>query len=67
MRLIVPDSSVVNGLIYYPHPETKPTHLQPPDMLELFLPFVRQLAYGTTIQLEVPNSQMVIEESARTC
>jgi hypothetical protein len=61
VRLIGLDSTIVNGLIYYPHPETKPTHLQPPDMLELLLPFVPNLAYGSKIQLEVPMSQMVID------
>ncbi|MBL9178273.1 MAG: hypothetical protein JNM65_09425 [Verrucomicrobiaceae bacterium] len=49
----------VEGFIYHPHPETKPKHSQKPDVLELLLPWVEGLAYGTKIVLEVPPSQIV--------
>jgi hypothetical protein len=48
----------VSGLIYHPHPETKPTHFQTPDVLELLLPWTEGLAYGTRLELEVPAGQM---------
>lgn len=48
----------VHGLIYFPHPETKPEHFQKPDILELLLPWTESLSYGTTIHLEVPARQM---------
>ena len=51
--------SSTNGLIYFPHPETKPEHFQPPDALELRLPFVPGLAYGDTIQIQTVADQMV--------
>lgn len=56
----------VTGLIYYPHPETKPEHFQKPGVLELLLPFVKGLNYGAELDLEIPSSQMVIEFSAAT-
>ena len=53
----------INGLIYFPHPETKPEHFQPPDSLELLLPFVPGLAYGDTIQIQTVADQMVFVSS----
>lgn len=49
----------VSGLIYFPHPDTKPEHFQKPDVLELLLPWTEGLAYGTAIRLEAPVEQMV--------
>jgi hypothetical protein len=48
------------GLIYYPHPETKPEHFQRPDILELLLPFVPGLDYGETLNLTIPVGQLAI-------
>jgi hypothetical protein len=48
----------VDGLIYYPHPETKPEHFQQPDVLELLLPWLEGLQYGVIVELEVPREQM---------
>lgn len=48
----------VSGMIYFPHPDTKPEHFQKPDVLELLLPWEEGLAYGTAIQLEVAAEQM---------
>lgn len=48
----------VSGLIYFPHPETKPTHFQNPDVLELLLPWTQGLAYGAAVHLSVPPRQM---------
>ena len=48
----------VAGLIYFPHPDTKPTHFQKPDVLELLLPWTEGLGYGSSIMLEVPDEQM---------
>lgn len=60
VRLILGNSETC-GLIYFPHPETKPEHFQPPDALELLLPFVDGLQYGMTVGLKVPTQQMVLE------
>lgn len=63
VRLLRDGAPPVEGLIYYPHPDTKPTHFQKPDVLELLLPFVNGLSYGADIRLAVPAEQMLIEPS----
>jgi hypothetical protein len=55
------DAPPVRGLIYFPHPDTKPEHFQKPDVLELLLPLTAGLTYGTRIRLEVPPGQMIFE------
>lgn len=61
VRITTADGKTVDGLVYYPHPETKPTHFQHPDVLELLLPFVESLRYGAEIQLAVRRDQLRIE------
>ncbi|MEM8806459.1 MAG: hypothetical protein AAGF01_10580 [Cyanobacteria bacterium P01_G01_bin.38] len=48
------------GLIYYPHPETKPEHFQDPGTLEVLTMFIGGLHYGDSIMLELDSTQMVI-------
>lgn len=55
------DGAPVSGLIYFPHPDTKPEHFQKPDVLELLLPWTEGLAYGRAVRLEVPQEQMLFE------
>lgn len=49
------------GLIYYPHPETKPEHFQDEATLELLLPPLAGIAYGLAVELAVDLSQLAIE------
>ena len=63
VRLLRDGHPPVEGLIYYPHPETKPEHFQQPDVLELLLPFVDGLSYGADLLLELPEEQMLIEDA----
>jgi hypothetical protein len=65
VRLLVPDKGPVTGLIYFPHPDTKPEHFQQPDVIELLLPFVKGLSYGVALRLEVPTAQMVFVASTQ--
>ncbi len=53
---------VVDATIYWPHPETKPDHLQPPGVFELLAPPIENLSYGDTVVVEAPNG--VIEISS---
>lgn len=53
-----------DGLIYYPHPETKPEHFQSPDVLELLMPPINDLHYGDEVRLEIPAGQMRIAHAA---
>lgn len=57
-RILVSPHRVFNGLIYYPHPETKPEHFQPPDVLEIITPFISGLNYGDELILEVDRQQI---------
>lgn len=56
----------VRGFIYHPHPETKPKHFQKTDVLELLLPWVEGIAYGTKIALEVPPDQMAFHTGGQS-
>ena len=48
------------GLIYYPHPETKPEHYQDPATLEVLTTFIEGLQYGTPIELGLDPKQILI-------
>lgn len=48
----------VAGLIYFPHPETKPEHFQPPDVLEVLAPPLSDLTYGEVLDLRVDVNQL---------
>ena len=60
VRLILKDKPSIAGLVYHPHPETKPKHLQAPDVLELLFPFLDDLSYNQQITLEFPSEQIKI-------
>jgi hypothetical protein len=61
IALLRPNRPPAEGLIYYPHPDTKPEHFQAPDVLELLLPWIEGLTYGMALTLQVPPDQMLIE------
>ncbi len=46
------------GLIYMPDPHTKVEHEQKNSILELILPKIDGLSYGSRIEIEVPESQI---------
>ncbi|MGF1665011.1 MAG: hypothetical protein ACFCVC_01950 [Acidimicrobiia bacterium] len=52
---------VVDALIYWPHPETKPEHVQTPDILELLAPHIDGLAYGDPVTVETAAGTITIE------
>lgn len=47
----------VAGLVYRPHPETKPMHHQPTTVLELLLPRLDGLAVGESLEVTVAPGQ----------
>jgi len=63
VRLFPENGSSVDGLIYYPHPETKPQHFQQPDVLELLFPYIDRIAYGQVLHLAVPSDQILIKQA----
>lgn len=49
------------GLVYLPHPETKPMHHQPSTVVELLLPPLPDLAAGERLEVAIPDAQAGIE------
>ncbi len=50
------------GMIYYPDPETKPCHFQPPNVLEILAPEISGIEYGDPIWLELQRDQIEIQD-----
>lgn len=42
------------GLVYYPHPETKPAHEQRPSVVEVLVEWVEGLGYGDGVEVWLP-------------
>ena len=59
-RLVLKAGEPVSGLIYYPHPETKPEHFQDSATLEVLSPYIDGLHYGTAITLELDPAQLLV-------
>lgn len=60
VRLIQEGKAPIAGLVYHPHPETKPKHFQSSDVLELLFPYIDNLNYDQEITLELPSEQIQI-------
>ena len=39
------------GLVYWPHPSTKPEFQQDPSVLEILAPFIEEASYGSAVDL----------------
>ncbi|AFY36495.1 hypothetical protein Lepto7376_0035 [[Leptolyngbya] sp. PCC 7376] len=50
-----------DGLIYYPHPETKINHFQDPHTVELIAPPISDIEYGDRLTLKVRPHEVAIE------
>ena len=59
-RLRIAENEEISGLIYYPHPETKPEHEQPSDVLEVLAPWTGGIRYGDFVELMLPGSEIEI-------
>ena len=59
------ETEVVNGWIYYPHPETKERHWQPPTTLELLAPHLNGIEPGSTIQLRDQGGRIKLVDTIR--
>ena len=59
------EPDVVNGWVYYPHPETKERHWQPPTTLELLAPQLNGLVTGGTIQLRDEDGRIKLVNTIR--
>ena len=52
----------VDGYVYYPHPETKPGHFQPPHVMEIIAPFLDGITYGSVVVIGVDPEEVHIQE-----
>lgn len=51
------------GLIYYPHPETKIGHFQDDSIIEVIAPKISNLDYGDRLKLEINPQQVQLIKS----
>ena len=58
VELKLEDDESVDGLIYWPHPETKPEHFQDPHVIEIMAPKIPELSLGDKVTFLVNKSQM---------
>lgn len=52
--------AAADGLIYFPHPETKPQHFQPAGVLEVLTRYIEDLRYGTELLIELNDEQLAV-------
>ncbi|WOD39522.1 hypothetical protein [Nodosilinea sp. E11] len=50
-----------DGLIYFPHPETKERHFQDPSVIEIIATPIAELAYGDRVDILYNPSEVVIQ------
>ena len=50
------------GLIYYPHPDTKPDHQQDRSTVEVLMPWIDDLSYGQEVRLAGDADQSTLVE-----
>ncbi len=48
------------GWVYYPHPETKPAHRQPSNVIEVVTHRVADLSYGDAVTVEVDPQRVEV-------
>lgn len=53
------------GWIYWPHPDTKERHFQPPDRLEILAPWIDGLSPGMALELGVDGRHCRLVQPAR--
>ena len=54
------NAQAYDGLVYYPHPETKIRHFQDPSILEILAPLIANISYGSAIQIAVNSAEIEI-------
>jgi len=59
-RVIVAGNAF-DGMIYYPHPETKPDHPQPATVLEVLSEFIEGLSLGASVELQLNPSEIEVQ------
>lgn len=61
IRFVGPDGTPHPAMVYLPHPDTKPDHAQPDDVVEVLAPHVPGLSVGDDVVLVVDPEAITIE------
>jgi len=65
IELRVAASPALMGWIYYPHPETKQRHWQPPSTVELLAPRIEALQPGESLSIRDPQARLNLLDGVR--
>ena len=49
-----------SGLVYWPHPSTKPEFRQDSSILEILAPYLDGVQYGSRVELELDPKEIVV-------
>lgn len=61
-RVVVSGMSY-DGLIYYPHPETKARHHQNDSVIEVLAPFIDGVRYGDRVEVDVLRAEIDVDST----
>lgn len=56
------ENRVYEGLVYLPHPETKPSAFLGHSMLELLLPFIKNIEYNQKVKCAIDLQEMAVSD-----
>lgn len=62
-RILAEGRQTMSGLIYYPHPETKPEHFHSPEVMEIITYHIEGVRYGKELMLEIDRRQVEIYQA----
>ena len=63
---IVMGQATVDALIYHPHPETKPAHVQSPSIVEVLAPYLKGLDQQSKLYLKVSQQEVAVQTDRST-
>ena len=49
-----------DGLVYYPHPDTKIGHFHDRSTLEILAPFISGIRYGVEVKLDINPDEITV-------
>lgn len=56
------DGARTDGLVYYPHPETKVQHFHDPSLVEVLAPLIPGIFTGARVKLEVDSAEITVHD-----
>lgn len=59
---VIYKQKVVDGWIYYPHPETKIKHFKDSSTLEILAPYIEGIRYGESVKVDIDETEIQLLE-----